>query len=150
MENTPGAQAAGFFYCRIADPMVKSESRIKEEVEKQIAKKLSLAGISLSDVEILRAQDDRHAAMITRDGKPSGLYKGQMADQAGMDAMVSFARSKAQELAGGVYGGVIADYPATHGAYLACSYCDYAAVCGFDPTRKSKKRLTSKSVEDLR
>ena len=150
MENTPGAQAAGFFYCRIADPTVKSESRIKEEIEKQIARKLALAGISLSEVEILRAQDDRHAAMITKDGKPSGLYRGQMTDQAGMDAMVSFARGKAQELAGGVYGGVIEDYPAAHGAYLACSYCDYAAVCGFDATRKSKKRLTSKSVEDLR
>ena len=150
MENTPGTQPAGFFYCRIADPTVKSESRIKEEIEKQIARKLSLAGVSLSDVAILRAQDDRHGAMITKDGKPSGLYRAQMTDQAGMDAMVSFARSKAGELAEGVYGGVIRDYPATHGAYLACAHCDYAAICGFDPTRKGKKRLSSKSVEDLK
>ena len=150
MENTPDAQAAGFFYCRIADPTVKSESRIKEEVEKQIARKLALAGVSLSDVEILRAQDERFAAMITRDGKPSGLYRASMTDREGMDAMIGFARSKAKELAGGVFSGVIEDYPAAHGAYLACAYCDYAAVCGFDPTRKGKKRLTSKSVEDLR
>ena len=150
MENTMDAQAAGFFYCRIADPTVKSESRIKEEVERQIAKKLALAGVSLSDVEILRAQDERFAAMITRDGKPSTLYKASMTDREGMDAMIAFARRKACELAGGVYSGVIEDMPATHGAYLACTYCDYAAVCGFDPTRKNKKQLMGKSVEDLR
>ncbi len=150
MENTTDAQAAGFFYCRIADPTVKSESRIKEEVERQIAKKLALAGVSLSDVEILRAQDERFAAMITRDGKPSALYKASMTDREGMDAMIAFARRKACELAGGVYSGVIEDMPAAHGAYLACTYCDYAAVCGFDPTRKNKKQLMGKSVEDLR
>jgi len=150
MENMAGMQAAGFFYCRIADPTVKSESRIKEEVERQIAKKLALAGISLSDVEILRAQDERFATMITRDGKPSALYRGSMTDREGMDAMLAFARKKAQELAGGVFGGVIEDEPAAHGAYLACAYCTYAAVCGFDPTRKGKKQLMGKSVEDLR
>ena len=34
LERIPGAAPAGFFYCRIADPMVKTESRIREEVEK--------------------------------------------------------------------------------------------------------------------
>jgi len=150
MENTPDAQAAGFFYCRIADPTVKTESRIKEEVEKQIAKKLALAGVSLSDVEILRAQDERFAAMITRDGKPSALYKSSMTDRAGMDAMIAFARVKAQELACGVYGGVIEDYPAAYGVYLACSTCDYAAICGFDAARKGKKQLMGRRMEDLR
>ncbi|MBQ7885380.1 MAG: PD-(D/E)XK nuclease family protein [Clostridia bacterium] len=150
MEQTPDAQAAGFFYCRIADPTVKSESRIKEEIEKQIAKKLALAGVSLSDVEILRAQDERFAAMITRDGKPNALYRSSMTDREGMDAMLSFAKGKAAELAGGVFGGVIEDYPAAHGAYLACAHCDYAAVCGFDPARQGKKRLARKGVEDLR
>ncbi|MDO4741602.1 MAG: PD-(D/E)XK nuclease family protein, partial [Eubacteriales bacterium] len=43
LNEFPGAQPAGFFYCRIADPTIRSESRVKEEIEKQIAKKLSLA-----------------------------------------------------------------------------------------------------------
>lgn len=150
MESMPGAQAGGFFYCRIADPTVKTESRIKEEVERLIARKLSLSGISLSDVEILRAQDDRHAAMITKDGKPSGLYRGSMADQESMDAMIAFAREKATELAEGVFSGVIRDYPAAYAAYQACEYCDYAAICGFDPARKNKRHLTGKTVEDLK
>lgn len=150
MAQVPGAQAAGFFYCRIADPTVKTESRVKEEVERQIAKKLALAGVSLSDVEVLRAQDARHAAMITRDGRPSGLYRASMTDEAGMDAMLAFAKNKAASLAGDAFAGVIDDAPAAYGAYSACVACDYGAVCGFDPTVKRRRRLSKKSVEDLK
>ena len=150
MAQVPGAQAAGFFYCRIADPTVKTESRIKEEVERQIAKKLALAGVSLDDVEVLSAQDARHAAMITRDGRPSGLYRASMTDEAGMDAMLAFAKNKAASLAGDAYAGVIDDAPAIYGTYNACASCDYSAVCGFDPTVKKRRRLSKKSVDDLK
>ena len=150
MAQVPGAQAAGFFYCRIADPTVKTESRIKEEVERQIAKKLALAGVSLDDVEVLRAQDARHAAMITRDGRPSGLYRASMTDEAGMDAMIAFAKNKAASLAGDAYAGMIDDVPAIFGTYSACASCDYSAVCGFDPTVKKRRRLSKKSVDDLK
>ena len=150
MAQIPGAEAAGFFYCRIADPTVKTESRIKEEVERQIAKKLALAGVSLSDVEVLRAQDERHAEMITRDGRPSGLYRASMTDEAGMNAMLAFAKSKAASLAGEAYSGMIDDAPAVYGTYSACASCDYSAVCGFDPTVKKRRRLSKKSVDDLK
>ena len=150
LDQIPGAQPAGFFYCRIADPTIKSESRIKEEIERQIAKKLSLAGISLSNVEVLRAQGREHAAMITRDGAPSGTYKGSMADEAGMEAMVGFARRKAAQLAAQAYSGEIAAEPAAYGQYNACSFCDYAAVCGFDPATGRQRRLQKKTAEDLR
>lgn len=148
--SIPGSEASGFFYCRIADPTVKTDSRIKAEVERQIAKKLSLSGISLSDVEILRAQGERHAAMVTRDGKPSGLYKSQMADQETMSAMVDFAKTRAANLAGDAYRGEIDDSPATFMAFNACATCDYAAICGFDPTTKPRRRLQKKQAEDLR
>ena len=62
LARVPGSHAAGFFYCRIADPTVQTESRIREEVERQIAKKLALSGISLSDVTILRDGHERWKA----------------------------------------------------------------------------------------
>ena len=149
LEHIPGAAPAGFFYCRIADPTVKTESRIREEVERQIAKKLALAGVSLSDVSILRAQDEFHQQMITKDGKPSGRFAASMVDEAGMQALVAFAKGKAVQLARGAYGGDIDDSPATLGQYNVCSMCDYAAVCGFDPARKQRRRLSKKKLEDL-
>ncbi|MBR2943078.1 MAG: PD-(D/E)XK nuclease family protein, partial [Clostridia bacterium] len=149
LRQTPGAQPAGFFYCRIADPMIKTEQRIKEEVERQIAKKLALAGISLSDVAILSAQDAHHQQMITKDGKPSGRYSASMVDGQGMQALVDFAKGKASSLAQAAFGGEIDDAPATLGTYNACTFCDYAAVCGFDPARKQRRRLGKKKLEDL-
>ena len=74
-----------------------------------------LAGISLSEVEILRAQDSRHAAMITKDGKPSGTYRASMADAQQMEAMTAFAKRRAAQLAGDAYAGGIDDYPAVIG-----------------------------------
>lgn len=149
LAQIPGSRAAGFFYCRIADPTVKSESRVKEEIERQIAKSLALAGISLSEVEVLRAQDARHAAMITKDGKPSGQYRGSMADAQSMDAMVAFARKKASQMAQDAYAGMIDDSPAAHGQYSACAQCTYGAICGFDPAVKQRRMLGKKNVEDL-
>jgi len=150
VEQIPDARAGGFFYCRIADPLIKSESRIKEEIERQLAKKLALAGISLSEVEILRAQDSRHAAMITKDGKPSGTYRASMADAQQMEAMTAFARRRAAQLAGDAYAGGIDDYPAVLGQYNACATCRYGAVCGFDPTAKRRRQLSKKTIEDLK
>ena len=149
LSRIDGAQPAGFFYCRIADPTVKTESRIKEEVEKQIAKKLELAGISLSDVTILRAQDAHHSQMVTKDGTPSGRYAASMVDETGMNALLAFAKDKARQLARDAYGGQIDDSPAVHGQFSACALCDYAAICGFDPARKERRRLNAKKLDDL-
>jgi len=150
VEQIPGAQPAGFFYCRIADPTIKSESRIKEEIESQIARKLALAGISLSDVEILRAQDNRHAQMITKDGKPSGLHRASMADEQQMNDMMVFAKRKASQLASQAYAGGIDDEPAVIAQYNACATCRYGAICGFDPTVKRRRCLSKKSIDDLK
>lgn len=149
LEQMPGLQPAGFFYCRIADPTVKSESRIREEVERLIAKKLALAGISLSDVTVLQAQDAYHAGMLTKDGKPSGRYAASMVDAQGMQALIRFAKKKATGLAQAAFDGTIDDAPALLGAFDACTGCEYAAICGFDPTRKPRRHLTAKKLEDL-
>ena len=149
LTQIPGSQAAGFFYCRIADPTIKSDSHLKEEIEKQIAKKLSLSGISLSDVAILRAQGESHAAMITKEGKANGRYASSMVDEAGMAQLVGFAKDKAMQLATDAYAGVIDDSPAERGQYVACASCDYAAVCGFDPSRQRRRRLKEKKLEDI-
>ncbi|MDO5376743.1 MAG: PD-(D/E)XK nuclease family protein [Clostridia bacterium] len=151
LAQLPGMRAAGFFYCRIDDPIVKSDVRIKEEVEKSIAKKLGLKGISLSDVEILRAHGGEQAGMVTKDGKPSKRSSASMIDAEGMDHVVDFARRRASELASGAYAGVIDDSPAEWGQNMsACAMCDYAAICGFDPAVKKRRRLAKKTIEDLR
>ena len=137
------------FYCRIAAPTVKTESRIREEVEKQIAKKLSLQGVSLSDVAILRAQGGNIASMVTKDGKPNGRYAASMVDEAGMEKLLDFGKRKAAELAGEIYRGEMDDSPVERGAFNACQNCEYSAICAFDPMRKPRRRLATKKLDDL-
>ena len=145
----PESRAAGFFYCRVADPTVKTEIRMKEEVEKQIAKKLALSGITLSDVSILRAQGGAQAGMVTKDGKPNGRYASSMVTDEGMEHLIAFARNKATTLAGDIYAGIIDDSPYERGSLNACQSCDYAPICTFDPERKPRRRLLAKTLDDL-
>lgn len=145
----PESRAAGFFYCRVADPTVKTEIRMKEEVEKQIAKKLALSGITLSDVSILRAQGGAQAGMVTKDGKPNGRYASSMVTDEGMEHLIAFARNKATTLAGDIYAGIIDDSPYERGSLNACQNCDYAPICTFDPERKPRRRLSAKTLDDL-
>ena len=118
-------------------------------MEKQIAKKLSLQGISLSDVAILRAQGGSVASMVTKDGKPNGRYAASMVDEAGMEKLLDFAKRKAAELAGEIYRGEMDDSPVECGAFNACQNCEYSAICAFDPLRKPRRRLTAKKLDDL-
>jgi len=150
LSQIPGSKAAGLFYCRLADPTIKSESRIKEEIERQLARQLALSGISLSDVEILRAQGSHHQGMLKKDGTLSSTYRSQAADEESMAGMIAFARRKAGQLAGEVYAGRIDDSPAVKEPFTACSLCEYGAICGFDPTVKRARRLAAKQTEDLK
>lgn len=150
LTQLPGSRASGFFYCPITDPTIKSETRIIEEAEKQIAKKLQLSGIALADAQLLRAQGSQHAAMVTDKGTLNARNAGSYADEETMNAMISYARNKAAELASCAYRGDIGASPAEFEAYNACQHCDYAAVCGFDASVSSRRRLTKKKVEDLK
>ena len=88
--------------------------------------------------------------MITKDGKVSERHRASLADETQLDAMVSFARRKASELAGEAYAGRIDDQPAEYQQFSACATCNYAAICGFDPAVKPRKRLSKKTAEDLK
>ncbi len=143
----PGSKPAGFFYCRIADPTIRTESRIKEEVEEQIAKKLKLAGISLSDVSIVR--EHGFTSMIKKDGTLSAAHSASMADEQAMESMLSFAKRKATQLAEDIYAGDIDVSPYEYGQMTACATCGFAEICGFDPAVSMRRRLQKKEIGDL-
>ena len=147
----PGMEAAGFFYFHIEDPTVRTGSRVKEEVEKKIAERFALSGVSLSDVRILRAMDAKHARMIKTDGSVRKDAAG-LIDAEGMEKLLTFARTKAAELADAANTGLIDDSPYEmegHPEQNACRYCDYAAICGFDPSRRPRRILQTHTLESF-
>ena len=60
----PGSRAGGFFYFHIDDPSINTESRIRSEVEKELARKMALSGVTLADVEVRRAFAKRKAGEL--------------------------------------------------------------------------------------
>lgn len=55
----PDSQPAGAFYARFDDPLVATESRDAEEVEKQISRELRLNGLVVRDARVIRAMGGR-------------------------------------------------------------------------------------------
>ena len=144
LRSFPGTKAAGLFYCTIKDPTIKTEKRIVEEVERQIAEKLALNGIYLSDVKI---QQDKQEE--TSDGKKTKRVKGKAVDQIVMDELVSFAQKKAGQLAENIYSGDIQEDPYELSGETPCQYCDYASQCDFDATRMRRRKLLRRSLDDV-
>ena len=145
-----GAQPAGLFYCRIDDPLITGNLRVQEQVEREIAKRLSLKGLSLSDVEIVRAQgEDQVRAMLKNDGT---LRQGAAAvSSQELSLLVDYAVRMAAQLSARIAAGEIDVSPAQRGPMRACAYCDYRGICGFDPllSGASARVLEKKSLDDV-
>lgn len=143
-----GAKPAGLFYCKIEDPMIRTDSRITQEVEKQIAKVLSLKGIALSEVEIIRAQgEDMAAAMLKKDGSLDARAKAEGEEE--LSLLVGYAMRLAGALSGRIVSGEIAISPAEQGQWRSCQSCEYMDICGFDAGVGDRtRRLEPKTLAD--
>ena len=74
-------------------------------------------------------------ALGTIFNKTGGVYAhAQAYSQAEMQALLDHTRQKAAELADGIREGEISVSPAEIKGWTACQWCEYSAVCGFDPT----------------
>ena len=150
LQRYRGAKAAGLFYCRIDDPLVVKNLRVREAVEREIARQLSLKGLSLCDVEIIRAQGaDQQEALLKKDGT---LRQGALAvSEQEMALLVDYAVRMAAELSGRIAAGEIDISPAQRGNFRVCAYCDFRDICGFDPMLygASARVLTPKKLSDI-
>ena len=126
-------QAAGAFYFAVRDPLVDAED-VKEAAEQAIAKQLQLKGVVLSDVDVVGAMDADGTALGTIFTKSGGVYAHAPAyTQAEMQSLLDHTRQMAADLADGIRQGDISVSPAQTKDGAACRYCEYSAVCGFDP-----------------
>lgn len=147
-----GGEAAGAFYFTVKDPLVDAQDA-KEVAEKAIARQLRLEGVVLADVDVVNAMD-------TEGGFSLGTVftqKGSIAAHASaytlqeMQALLEHTRQTAADLADGIRAGDVSVSPAETADWSACQWCEYAAVCGMDPTLPgcTKRVLPRMSRQDL-
>jgi len=128
-------EAAGAFYFTVKDPMVDAED-VKEAAEKAIARQLRLEGVVLADVQVVEAMDTEGGfslgSIFTQKGNVAAYAPAYTPEE--MQSLLDHARDTAAMLADGIREGDIAVSPAQIDGWSACQWCEYAAVCGIDPS----------------
>jgi ATP-dependent helicase/nuclease subunit B len=131
--------------------MVDAED-VKSAAEKAIAKQLQLKGVVLSDVKVVQAMDAEGEVLgpiFTKSGEVAARAPAYSKEE--MEALLAHTQSKAAELADGIRAGEISVSPAETKGWNACQWCEYAAVCGFDPSMPhcTKRVLPSLTRQEL-
>jgi len=145
--------AAGAFYFRVNDPLVEAED-VKSAAEAAIAKTLQLKGVVLSAVDVVSAMDADGTAIgpvFTKTGAVAARANAYSREE--MQRLLAHTQQTAADLADGIREGDISVSPAEMKGWNACQWCEYAAVCGFDPamphcTKRVLPPLTRQELAD--
>ena len=121
------AHAAGMFYLPVQEAAVgESELAGQKTLEERLLAQFRLRGAALADELIVRAGGG--GAVLP------GTASGWRLSRAELTAVQDFALDKAQQTAQAVARGEAEALPYRNkSGRAACSLCDYASVCGFDP-----------------
>lgn len=144
----PGISAAGAFYSKLDDPLVLTDSRDREEIERLIAKALRLEGIAISDVRVLKALENGEA-YLKMDGTPA--KRAGLASEEELALLMGHASTLSGEMAAQIAMGEIAARPAQLSGWKACKWCDYVGICAFDPSVEGyeTRRLAKVTKEEM-
>lgn len=151
----PGSKPAGAFYFYVADPIVESESDIKAAVEDKLRSLLTLKGVTLCEVEVMEATDAGETPCVL---PPIYQKSGELRKDAHalsltqMKALMRHARSTAEQLLDGLFGGRTDISPTRDGDTTACAYCENNDICYFDMEASDApyRDLPKLGMDDLR
>lgn len=146
---------AGAFYFKIDDPIIESTDQLKETIEMELHAQLKLNGICIDDMEVLKHMDDgltensRSEVMQIRLKKDGGFTKdSKVVSMEELSQMVDWVELKIQEIGSALYDGDISIKPCRLGQYISCQYCDYSALCQFDPSFEGNDYLVKKVLDE--
>ena len=144
---------AGILYFKIDDPVIKAKNNLdEEELEKAIMKALKMKGLLLADTKIIREMDRNIEgaslvvpASIKKNGELGSRSSVATADQ--FDMLLNHVKENLIKTCEGMLSGEIDIKPYKKKDITPCSYCEFTAVCQFDPTLKEN---TYKIIKDKR
>jgi len=152
LENDPQALPAGAFYQWMSDPLIDQER--KAAVESELARRLCLKGVMLSDVQVIEWMDSGKPPVsiedvFKKDGTPR---KGKLVctlEQ--LNALIRQAHGTAVKLTEEIRRGRIQPSPIVDKSNVArCQFCAFAGVCRRDAQNHSlDRRLPEMTLEGL-
>lgn len=142
LKNDRGARPAGAFYQWMGDPLVSQEK--KGLIESELAKRLCLKGVMLSDIQVVEWMDSAKPPIsiedvFKKDGTPrSGKLACSLEE---LYALINRAHSTAVKLTEAIRRGGIQPSPVVEKGNIArCQYCAYAGVCRRDVQARTLDR----------
>jgi len=137
----------GMFYFKIDDPLIETEEEIKpESVEKAILKELRMDGLTIKNLDIVKAIDNTLEPSVKSDVIPVALKKDEtfsktssVVEEEEMDMLIEYVEQMAGKTGEKIVGGNIDIAPCKTKDYVACERCDYQAICQFDQKIKNNQ-----------
>ncbi|MBQ9314363.1 MAG: PD-(D/E)XK nuclease family protein [Clostridia bacterium] len=128
----------GMLYLKLDDPLIKTKKDIAiEEIESEIAKKLRMKGVILSDARLLKAMDSnmiKESSVLDLSIKKDGSYtsKVPVASKEQFDNLMKHMKKILKKIGDEILSGNIKNEPIKKKNQTPCEYCDYKLICRFD------------------
>lgn len=129
---------AGIFYYRMQDPVLEKEAGEEDaRIQEKLLKKLRPDGVLNSDQEVLRLLDmgmNGDSLVIPAGMKKNGELKAasSVATTEQFEKLSGFVTGKLAKMGEQILNGVIEVKPFSDKNGIACDFCDFQDVCGFD------------------
>jgi len=142
----------GMLYLKLDDPIIKTKKDVSvEEIEAEIAKKLRMKGVILSDVRLLKAMDSNmisESSVLDLSIKKDGSYTAKVptASKEQFQDLMKHMKKILKQMGNEILSGNIKNEPVKMKSHTACQYCDYQLICGFDRELGNQYRV----IHDLK
>lgn len=157
------ASAAGMFYYRIRDPLLKLiDGETDSGLLDRRMKEMAASGVLLGDRDVIGCFDrdfllEGESKYFSVKVKKDGCFtaSSNILNEEGFRVSSDYARWKAEKAGALILEGSARINPYRMGTETACDYCPYKAVCGFDPKeegrgfRNLKKMSGTEAVEAM-
>ena len=145
---------AGILYFKIDDPVIKAKNNLdEEELEKAIMKALKMKGLLLADTKIIREMDRNIEgaslivpASIKKDGELGSRSSVATVEQ--FDMLLHHVKENLINTCEEMLSGEINIKPYKKKDATPCAYCEYTAICQFDPALKENTYKIIKDKKD--
>lgn len=149
---------AGVLYFHVHNPLLQVKNKISpDEIETQMLKRFKTKGLISADTTVVRKMDSEletgYSQLIPVALKKDDTFysNASVVSYEQWDQLRQFVRSKIKQIGQDISCGVVSIEPYQLGDRTPCQFCDYKAVCQFDPMIEGNqyRKLSKTSDEEI-
>lgn len=149
---------AGVLYFHVHNPLLQVKNSIgPDEVKEQMLKQYKMKGLLTADTTIVRMMDDQletgYSQIVPAAVKKDESFYSNSAvvSHEQWSQLRDFVRQKIKQVGQSIQTGDVSIEPYQIGDRTPCQFCDYKAVCQFDPVIEGNhyRKLGKQSQDDI-